>query len=381
MIVLLVSATISLVFALVATPLYVRLAKRLGWGQFIRADGPQSHHTKRGTPQMGGLVFIVATIVGYFGGKVVGSLDGVPNYPSAPAMLVLLLMVGLGAVGFVDDFLKVRKQQSLGLGGWAKVAGQVAVGIAFALLALHLPDQYGQTPASTAISAVRDIDWLDLSRLGLIAGTGLLVLWFVFIIVATSNAVNVLDGLDGLATGSTILSASAFVLIGFWQNGQACLGGALDAVVPGGAVDADLYRCYPVQAPLDLAVVAACLAGALIGFLWYNTSPAQLFMGDVGSLSLGGALAGLAIMTHTQLLLVLVAALPLIVTGSVIIQRIYFKATKGRRIFLMTPLHHHFELKGWADVRIVVRFWIVSGLFVAAAVGLFYLDWVIHPGQ
>lgn len=379
MIVLLVSATISLVFALVATPLYVRLAKRLGWGQFIRADGPKSHHTKRGTPQMGGLVFIVATIVGYFGGKLVGSLDGVPNMPSAPALLVLLLMVGLGAVGFVDDYLKVRKKQSLGLGGWAKIAGQVAVGIVFAVLALQLPDQYGQTPASTAISAVRDIDWLDLSRFGLIVGTGLLVLWFVFIIVATSNAVNVLDGLDGLATGSTILSASAFVLIGFWQNGQACLGGLADAVRPGGAADVDLYRCYPVQAPLDLAVVAACLAGALIGFLWYNTSPAQLFMGDVGSLSLGGALAGLAIMTHTQLLLVLIAALPLIVTGSVIVQRIYFKLTKGQRIFLMTPLHHHFELKGWADVRIVVRFWIVSGLFVAAAVGLFYLDWVIHP--
>lgn len=379
MIVLLVSGTLSLAFALLVTPLYVRLATRLGWGQFIRADGPQSHHTKRGTPQMGGLVFIVATIVGYFGGKLVGSLDGVPNMPTAPALLVLLLMVGLGAVGFLDDYLKVRKRQSLGLGGWAKIAGQVVVGVVFAVLALNLPDQYGQTPASTAISAVRDIEWLDLTRLGLFVGIGLAMLWFVFIIVATSNAVNVLDGLDGLASGSTIFSASAFVLIGFWQNGQACLGLQPDAAVPAGAVDADLYRCYAVQAPLDLAVVAACLAGGLIGFLWYNTSPAQLFMGDVGSLGLGGALAGLAIMTHTQLLLVLIAGLPLVVTGSVILQRVYFRLTGGRRIFLMSPLHHHFELKGWAEIRIVVRFWIISGLFVAAAVGLFYLDWVIHP--
>lgn len=379
MIILLISATISLVFSLLATPLFVRLFHRLQWGQFIRDDGPQTHHTKRGTPTMGGIIFVLATIVGYFGGKLVGSLDGHANLPSYPALLVLLLMVGLGVVGFIDDYLKVRKRQSLGLGGWAKVAGQVVVGIVFAVLALQLPDAYGQTPAALAISGVRDIAWLDLAQLALPVAIGLFLVWIVLMIVATSNAVNVTDGLDGLATGSTIFAASAYVLIGFWQNNQACLGMQPDAVERGGAIDADLFRCYPVQAPLDLAVVAACLAGALVGFLWWNTSPAQVFMGDVGSLALGGALAGLAILTHTQLLLVLIAGLPLVVTGSVILQRIYFKLTGGKRIFLMSPLHHHFELKGWAEITVVVRFWIIAGLFVAAAVGLFYLEWIIHP--
>lgn len=381
MIVLLVSATISLVFALFMAPVYIRVAKRLGWGQPIREDGPRSHHTKVGTPQMGGFIFITATLVGYFGGKLVGSMSGDPDHPTYPALLLLFLMVGLGAVGFIDDYLKVRKRQSLGLGGWAKIGGQVVVGSIFAVLALQLPDEYGQTPASLAISAVRDIDWLDLTNLGLGVGIVVFVVWIVLMIVATSNAVNVADGLDGLATGSTILAVSAYVLIGIWQNNQACLGYLPDDVVRGGAVDPDLYRCYPVQEPFDLAVVAACLAAALIGFLWWNTTPAQVFMGDLGSLSLGGALAGFAILTHTELLLLLIAGLPLVVTGSVILQRIYFKLTGGKRIFLMSPLHHHFELKGWAQVTIVVRFWIVAGLFVAAAVGLFYLDWIIHPGS
>jgi len=190
--------------------------------------------------------------------------------------------------------------------------------------------------------------------------------------VSTSNGVNVADGLDGLATGSSILAIGSYVIIGFWQSNQLCGGARLDASTE--------HACYTVTNPLDLAVVAAAVCGGLIGFLWYNTSPAQIFLGDTGSLGLGGALAGLAILSRTELLLVLIGGLFFIVTGSVILQRAYFKITHGKRIFRMSPLHHHFELKGWAEVTVVVRFWIIAGLCVAAGVGLFYLEWIARVG-
>ncbi len=366
MLVLLASAGIALLVSLLATPLFIRGFARIGWGQFIRDDGPQSHHVKRGTPTMGGLIFIVATLVGYFGGKLLGQ-----DLPTLPVLLVLLLIVGMGAVGFLDDFLKISNQRSLGLGGWAKVAGQVIVSVAFSVLAITLPaGPEGQPLVNATISGIRDIPWLDLAQWGAIGGI-LFVLWITIINVSAANAVNVTDGLDGLATGVMILAMVGYAFIAFWQSNQSCR--------VGGSAEENLYRCYEVAAPLDLATLGATLVGALIGFLWWNTSPAQIFMGDVGSLALGGALAGFAVMTDTQLLLILLAGLPIIVTGSVIVQRVYFKATGGKRVFLMTPLHHHFELKGWAEVTIVVRFWIITGLFVAAAVGAFYFEWTVHP--
>ncbi|WP_072313298.1 phospho-N-acetylmuramoyl-pentapeptide-transferase [Agrococcus sp. Marseille-P2731] len=360
MLVLLASAGIGLLVSLIGTPLFARLFSRIGWGQFIRDDGPQSHHVKRGTPTMGGLVFIVATVLGYFGGKLLGQ-----DQPTMPALLILLLMVGMGAVGFVDDFLKISNQRSLGLGGWAKVAGQVVVSVLFGVLAITVPAAGGRPVVDTVISGVRDIPWLDLTAWGAMGGI-VFVLWILLMNVSASNAVNVTDGLDGLATGSVILSATGFAFIAFWQFNQSCFSADPAA------------GCYDVVQPLDVATVAATLVGALIGFLWWNTTPAQIFMGDVGSLSLGGALAGFAIMTDTHLLLLLIAGLPIIVTGSVIVQRTYFKLTGGKRIFLMTPLHHHFELKGWAEVTIVVRFWILGGLFVAAGIGLFYFEWALQ---
>jgi phospho-N-acetylmuramoyl-pentapeptide-transferase len=274
-------------------------------------------------------------------------------------------------VGFIDDFLKTRNQRSLGLGGWAKVAGQVIVASIFALIALNYPDENGLTPASQMISFVRDIDWLNFMTFGVIGGAILFVLWITIIIVSASNGVNVADGLDGLATGASIFAISSYIFIGFWQNNQWCFGED-----PIARLGDNLYKCYEVRDPLDLAVVAAAIAGSLIGFLWWNTSPAQIFMGDTGSLGLGGALAGLAILSRTELLLVLIGGLFLVVTGSVILQRIYFKLTKGKRIFLMSPLHHHFELKGWAEITVVVRFWLISGLFVAVGVGIFYVEWI-----
>lgn len=376
MIALLVAGGFSLAFTLFLTPLFIKLFNRLKWGQFIRDDGPQSHHTKRGTPTMGGIIFILGAMIGYVVGHLVGQSD-----MTLVGVLVLFLMGGMGLVGFIDDFLKTRKQRSLGLGGWAKVAGQVIVASVFAVVALNFPDENNLTPASTIIdgvrhtyiSGLRDISWLDFATFGLIAGGIIFALWTTLIIVSASNGVNVADGLDGLATGASIFAISAYIFIGFWQSNQSCFNANL--------LPRDEGYCYTVRDPLDLAVVAAAITGALIGFLWYNTSPAQIFMGDTGSLGLGGALAALAILSRTELLLVLIGGLFLIVTGSVILQRGYFKLTKwrfgqGRRIFLMSPLQHHFELKGWAEITIVVRFWLIAGLFVAVGVGIFYLEWV-----
>lgn len=364
MIALLIAAGVALIFTLLMTPIFIRVFSSIGWGQFIRDDGPKSHHAKRGTPTMGGIVFIIGAMFGYFVGHVVTQTPF-----TLVAFLVMFLMVGLGIVGFIDDYIKTRKQRSLGLGGWAKIAGQVIVATIFAAIAINFPDENGLTPASGMISGVRDIPWLDFMFFGALAGGILFALWVNVIVVSASNGVNVADGLDGLATGASILAISAYILIGFWQNNQSCFGGADIA---------DQYKCYEVRDPLDLAVIAAAIAGSLIGFLWWNTSPAQIFMGDTGSLGLGGALAALAILTRTDLLLVFIGGLFLIVTGSVIVQRAYFKITKGKRIFLMSPLHHHFELKGWAEITVVVRFWIIGGLFVSFGIGLFYLEWAIR---
>ncbi|CAN5217218.1 phospho-N-acetylmuramoyl-pentapeptide-transferase [soil metagenome] len=361
---LLTGGAISLVFTLLTTPLFIRLFGRLGWGQFIRDDGPQSHHSKRGTPTMGGIVFIVGSIVGYFAGHLIW------RQPlTLVGCLVIFLMVGLGFVGFIDDFLKVRNQRSLGLGGWAKIAGQVVFASIFAVIALNFPDENKLTPVGgpngTFISGVREIPWLNFFFAGSIVGVILFLIWVNVIVVSASNGVNVADGLDGLATGASILALTAYIFIGFWQFNQSIFKVAENVQ----------YKAYDTRDPLDLAVIAACIAGALIGFLWWNTSPAQIFMGDSGSLGLGGAIAALAILTRTELLLVLIGGLFLIVTGSVILQRVYFKLTHGKRIFLMSPLHHHFELKGWAEITVVVRFWLIAGLFVATGVGVFYLEW------
>ncbi|GAA4684079.1 phospho-N-acetylmuramoyl-pentapeptide-transferase [Frondihabitans cladoniiphilus] len=360
MIALLVGGAVSLVFTLLLTPWFIKLFHRLGWGQFIRSDGPQSHHTKRGTATMGGIVLILGTVLGYFVGHLAGGDRLTPS-----GLLVLLMMVGLGFIGFLDDFTKVRNQRSLGLGGWAKILGQVIVAVIFAVLAITVHSRVGQTSASHFISGVRDIPWLNLFFAGSLIGGVLFAIWVIMITVSASNGVNVADGLDGLATGASILAIGSYIVIGFWQNNQLC-----------GSVRAVGSACYTTTNPLDLAVVAACISGGLIGFLWWNTSPAQIFLGDTGSLGLGGAVAALAILTRTELLLVLIGGLFLVVTGSVILQRIYFKLTHGKRIFLMSPLHHHFELKGWAEVTVVVRFWIIAGLFVAAALGVFYLEWI-----
>lgn len=355
----LASAAIALVLSLFGTPLYIRFLVRRGYGQFIRDDGPTTHHTKRGTPTMGGAVIIVATLVGYLGAHL-----ATLSPPTMSGVLVLFLMTGLGVVGFLDDFIKISRQRSLGLRSVPKLVGQSVVAVLFAVAALQFPNDAYRTPASTSVSVIRDTAF-DLAFAGPVVGIVLFVIWAQVIVAAGSNGVNLTDGLDGLATGATTMVAGAFVLIGIWQSGQSCQ-----------VVTAAGPNCYEVRDPLDLAVVAAALMGACFGFLWWNASPAKIFMGDTGSLALGGALAGLAITTRTELLLVVLAGLFVLITLSVIIQVTSFKLT-GKRVFRMTPLQHHFELAGWAEVTIVIRFWIVAGLFVALGLGLFYAEWVV----
>jgi phospho-N-acetylmuramoyl-pentapeptide-transferase len=353
------AAAISLLLSLFGTPLYIRFLVRRGYGQFIRDDGPTTHHTKRGTPTMGGAVIIGATALAYL---LAHLLTGSPLTVSA--LLVLGLMTGLGIVGFLDDFIKISKQRSLGLRTVPKLIGQSLVAIVFAVLALQFPNERFRTPASTRISFIRDTN-IDLAFAGVAVGVVLFVLWAQLMIAAASNGVNLTDGLDGLATGAASFVSAAYVLIGIWQSNQSC-----QLIGQAGP------RCYEVRDPRDLAVVAAALMGACFGFLWWNASPAKIFMGDTGSLALGGALAGLAITTRTELLLVLLGGLFVIITLSVLIQVGSFKLT-GRRVFRMAPLQHHFELAGWAEVTIVIRFWIIAGLFVALGLGVFYAEWVV----
>lgn len=362
MTVVVIGALAALVTGLLGTRVYIGIATRRGWGQFVRVDGPSSHHVKRGTPQMGGLVIIGTTVFSY-------ALAHLLTWsaPRASALLLLFLMVGIGFVGFLDDWTKIKRERSLGLRSWQKLVGQGVVAVAFAILATRF-ERDGVTPASYHLSFVRDTQ-IDLAYAGPLLGGILLVAWVSLMVSGASNGVNLADGLDGLAAGACAMVLGAYTLIGLWQANQRC-----QAVPSTG--------CYEVRDPLDLAVVAACAMGACIGFLWWNTSPARIFMGDTGSLGLGAALGGLAILSRTELLLVVLGGFFVMQTLAVVLQVGYFKATKkrnggvGKRIFRMTPIHHHFELLGWEQITITIRFWIVCGLCVAAGLSLFYAEWL-----
>jgi phospho-N-acetylmuramoyl-pentapeptide-transferase len=357
---ILIAAVVSLLSSILCTPLVVAYFRRRGFGQEIRNDGPQSHLVKRGTPTMGGVAIIGSTVLGYAVAHVVILING-GGGPNASGLLALFLMVGLGVVGFLDDLIKLRRQRNLGLRARAKFTGQLIVGVAFAILALQFHNELGLTPASTHLSYVRDIKQIGLGTIGFVA------IAYV-IITATSNAVNLTDGLDGLAAGASSMVFGAFTLISFLQFRHPC-----GATPIGG--------CYQVRDPLDVALVAAAAMSACFGFLWWNASPAQIFMGDTGSMALGGLMAGLAILSHVELLLVVLGGLFAAVTLSGIIQTGWFKYTRirtgtGKRVFRMAPLHHHFELGGWEEVTIIVRFWIVAGIAVAFGMGLFYADFI-----
>ncbi|GAM45226.1 phospho-N-acetylmuramoyl-pentapeptide-transferase [Nocardia seriolae] len=341
---------IALVVSIALTPLLVRLFTRRNLGQEIRVEGPRSHQSKRGTPTMGGIAILIGMWAGYLGSHLIGLRYDAPGV-SASGLLVLGLATAMGVVGFLDDFIKLRKRRNLGLTATGKYIGQLGAAIVFGVLVLQFPGNTGLTPASRHVSIVRDLSWPSLLPV-------LFLLWVVFLVAAWSNAVNITDGLDGLAAGSMGLTLGAYVLITFWQYTNAC------STRPGAG-------CYSVRDPLDLALVCATAGAACVGFLWWNAAPAKIFMGDTGSLTLGGLLAGLSITTRTELLMALVGALYVAEILSVLLQIIVFRTTR-KRLFKIAPFHHHFELGNWPEITVTIRFWLLAAISAAAGLMLFY---------
>lgn len=345
------AGALSILLSFILTPTLIRILAKRGVGQMIRDDGPQTHHVKRGTPTMGGIVLILSTIIAYFASHLFTG-TGV----TASAILVISLIIGLGLIGLLDDLLKIYRKQSLGLTAREKLFGQAIVAAGFAYTGLQFEDESGLAPISMYFSGVRDTS----IKLGIV----FVILWVIFLVLGSSNGVNLTDGLDGLASGAAIMTFLSFIVIGVWEFGQSCA----ISITP---------QCYNVRDPLDIAVLSAALAGSCAGFLWWNAAPAKIFMGDVGSLALGGAISGIAIVLRVEALLAALGGLFVLITLSVIIQTGYFKLSGGKRVFKMAPLQHHFELLGWGEVTIVIRFWILAGMSVAAGLGLFYGQWVV----
>jgi phospho-N-acetylmuramoyl-pentapeptide-transferase len=358
MIRILIAAGVALAVSILLTPVLIRLFTRQGFGQEIRADGPPSHQTKRGTPSMGG----VAIVAGIWGGYLAAQFAGLVyegQGPSVSGLLVIGLATTLGAVGFVDDLIKVRRSRNLGLNKTTKTVGQLTVAVLFGVLALGFRNDSGLTPGSAQLSYVREIATVTLPPV-------VFVLFCIFIVSAWSNAVNFTDGLDGLAAGAMAMVSGVYVLITVWQHRNAC------ATAPG-------LGCYNVRDPLDLALIAAATAGACIGFLWWNAAPAKIFMGDTGSLALGGVIAGLSVTSRTEILAVVLGALFVAEILSVVIQILAFRTT-GRRVFRMAPFHHHFELAGWAETTVIVRFWLLTAISCGLGLLLFYGEWFATAG-
>ncbi|MCB0977083.1 MAG: phospho-N-acetylmuramoyl-pentapeptide-transferase [Acidimicrobiales bacterium] len=347
MIALLMAGGLALAASLVGTRYLIAWLVDHRIGQPIREEGPQGHKTKAGTPTMGGIAIVVGAVVGYavahIRSRVVFTRSG---------MLVLALVVGAGLVGFLDDWIKITRARNLGLNKRMKVLGLLTVAVGFAVLTVS------QTGVHTTLSFTRWDSFADSSLLDIDFGKVGWVVWSVLLIMGTTNAVNLTDGLDGLAAGSSVFAFSAFTIVGFWAFRNP-----------------DIYQ---VEHALDLAVVSAAMLGGCTGFLWWNAHPARIFMGDTGSLAIGAGLAGLALTLNTSLLLPVVGALFVVETLSVMLQVFSFRVF-DRRIFRMAPIHHHYELMGWHENTVIVRFWIVAGLATALALGIFYADFTTLP--
>ena len=342
MIAVMIAAATGMIVSLFGTSRLIHFFRARGKGQPILGKedlGPEHHMQKAGTPTMGGLAIVAAALAGWL---VAHIRRGLPF--SDQAMIMWVGVVVMAGMGFLDDFIKVRKSHNRGI-FWKKKS-YITLGLSI-LLAWWLV-------AATGVAETISLTRADVP--------GWEVPWPVFVVFAgviiwsTSNAVNVTDGLDGLAGGSAMMGFIAFAIIAYWAFRNPEVYGA-------------------VVNPLDLAVLAAAFAGACAGFLWFNAAPARIFMGDVGALGLGTALGLLAITTDTQLLLILICGINVIEAGSVAIQMGVFKASgRTRRLFRMSPIHHHFELIGWPETTVIIRFWIISGICVAAALAAFIAD-------
>ena len=362
---IIMSGVISFLVAIFTTPLLIRYFTNRGQGQEIREDGPKSHIRKRGTPTMGGIAILLGIVAAYVIVGIWGSVTGKGGF-TASGLLVLGLTMGLGILGFADDGMKLFFNRNLGLNKKAKLAGQLAIALIFGYLLLQFQNDSGLTPGSTHLSFIRDIETFDIAIGGAVVGTILFLVFIYFLIAAWSNAVNLTDGLDGLAAGSTALVMFGYMVITFWQFRNSC------SVTPGPG-------CYDVRDPLDLAILCAAGMGACAGFLWWNAAPAKIFMGDTGSLALGGLVAGVSISSHTEVLMVIIGALFVMEATSVVIQVAAFKTT-GKRVFRMAPFHHHFENGGWAETTVVIRFWLICGIAVVIGLAVFYAEWLTATG-
>ena len=338
MIAILVSGAVAMVVALIGTPLLIGWLHSRGIGQPIREDGPEGHVTKAGTPTMGGVMIVAAAVIGYAAAHL---LHGAITTRSG--VLALLVVAAAGGIGLTDDWIKVVNRRSLGLNKRWKFGLQLVMALAFGWAALrwvgigtHLAFTRWNHPGIQ----LHQWGWLILA---------------VLILTGATNAVNLTDGLDGLAAGSATFAFSAFIVMGYWQFRH--------------------FHIYLLYHGLDLALVAAAMAGACAGFLWWNAAPARIFMGDTGALAIGAGLAVLALEMNLHLLLPILGGLFVIETLSVVVQVISFRVFH-QRVFRMAPLHHHFELKGWPETTVIVRFWILAGACTALAVGLFYADFL-----
>ena len=336
MIRLLFAGAISMTVSLFGTKALINWLTARQIGQPIRDDGPQSHQLKAGTPTMGGLAIVTGAVSGYVVSDLVGAVY------TRTGIFVMLAIIGGGAVGLMDDAIKVVAARNLGLTKRAKMLGLLIVGLGFAFLVT----QYTNVPTTIAFTRFDSPGW-ELGRIGW-------MLWALLLIAATTNGVNLTDGLDGLAAGAGAFGFAAFTVICFWQFRHA-----------------DVYNNPHA---LDLAVIGTAMIGGIIGFLWWNAAPAQIFMGDTGALAIGSGLAALALTSGTHLLLPIIGGIFVMETVSVILQIFVFRRFNGKRLFRMAPIHHHFELSGWPETTVIVRLWIMSGLCTGVGLGLFYAD-------
>ncbi len=343
MIRLLIAAATSVTISLIGTRFLIDFLSRNNVGQPIREDGPEGHAVKAGTPTMGGIAILVGAFFGYIAADIANLFGvGTSIVFTRTGLIVMGTILATGFVGFLDDWIKISRERNLGLNKKAKVIGLVSVALAFAVLQLTF------TSVHTELSFVRwdSIGW-DLGKIGW-------SIWAILLILGSANAVNLTDGLDGLASGAAILNFAGFTFIAFWAFRH--------------------QSDYDIPHALDLAVISVSMLGGCVGFLWWNAAPAQIFMGDTGSLAIGAALAALALTTNTHLLLPIMGLLFVTETVSVILQILVFRTQNGRRLFRMAPIHHHFELAGWPETRVIIRFWLISGLTTGVGVGIFYWD-------
>ena len=332
---LLIASAVALVVSLAGTKLLIVWLTRHNIGQPIREDGPEGHVTKAGTPTMGGIAIVAGAFVGWV------ASDFYHGVYTRTGIFVMAAIIGSALVGLLDDWIKVMRERNLGLSKRAKLFGLLGVAGGFGILMVTA------TNVHTTVSFTR---W---DSFGLDLGKFAWVVWAVFIIAAFSNGVNLTDGLDGLASGAAILGFAAYMFIAFWQFRH--------------------EDVYEVAHALDLAVIAASMIGGCLGFLWWNAAPAQIFMGDTGSLAIGTGLGAIALATNTHFLLPIIGGLFVLETVSVVLQVARFRLA-GKRFFRMAPFHHHMELGGIAETKVIIRLWIVSGLCTGVGLGIFYAD-------